>query len=459
MPAKADSGEHGENRSACTATTPTPNTHQQTLSACVITRDEELRLPRCLDSLSFCDEVVVVDSGSRDGTVQIAQAAGAVVVQNPWPGFAAQRNVAIDSACSDWILEVDADEWISPELAAEIRHFLQRPPADISIAVLPMRQRFMGATLGPSAHYPFYRPRMFRRGAYRHDEDRSVHEGLYARTRPWVFTADMHHELAATWREMLQDGWAYAKLEASQLQDVPMGAAMGGALLRPPAKFLYQLVLLGGWRDGWQGTLKVGLDSLVDVIVWIRCLLGTSSVLRLGMVQPDAIDGNGSQANTRGETSDDRRQTTQSPDSAVPEPVGQAAAGERVPRVHYGRRKDRVGPIRVALVCSASELRLPSVGSWLETSQRAGAWVSVITESDDAPPGARVYRVARLGALRLMRALDAERQLGPFDAVVAPGWLTRLLLRLMPSSLRSYGPVLDLEESTDHLRELAESYR
>ncbi len=440
---------------------PTPTTPQsqrrRTLTACVIVCDEERCLPRCLDSLRFCDELVVVDSGSRDATVQIARAAGAVVVQNPWPGFGAQRNVAIDHSSSDWILEVDADEWLTPELAREIQSFLQPLTTNASIAVLPMRQRFLGAMLGPSAHYPFYRPRMFQKGAYRHDERRTVHEGLYARTRPWVFAADMHHELAESWREAFADAWAYARLEARQLKDVPVGVALRGALLRPPAKFVYQLVLLGGWHDGWRGAVKIGLDSLVDVLVWLRYLLGASSVRRPRTVRSDSITGNGSQTNTQGETSDDGRRTTQSPGTAVAVPVGQATASERVPRVHYGRRKDRVGPIRVALVCSASELRLPSVGSWLDTSQRAGAWVSVVTDSDEALPGVRIYRVARLGALQLIRALDAERQLGPFDAVVAPGWLTRLLLRLMPSSLRSYSPVFD--ESADHLRELAESRR
>ncbi|HEY1457645.1 MAG TPA: glycosyltransferase family 2 protein, partial [Solirubrobacteraceae bacterium] len=168
----------------------------QTVTACVIVRDEQRTLSRCLNSLRFCGEVLVVDSGSRDATVQIARAAGAVVVENPWPGFAAQRNVAIDHAGGDWILEIDADEWLSPTLAAEIGAFLENPPPEVSIAVLPMRQHFLGAALGPSAHYPFYRPRLFRRGAYRHDVGRAVHEGLRVRTRPWVFHNDMFHELA-----------------------------------------------------------------------------------------------------------------------------------------------------------------------------------------------------------------------------------------------------------------------
>lgn len=151
----------------------------ETLTACVIVRDEEGRLPACLESLSFCDEVVVVDSGSRDRTREIAAEAGAQVFESPWRGFAAQRNVALDRASGSWVLEVDADERVSPELAAEMRALLDDPPAGVRMAAIPMRDLFLGRPLGPSARYPRYRHRLFRRGAFRHDESRTVHEGLW----------------------------------------------------------------------------------------------------------------------------------------------------------------------------------------------------------------------------------------------------------------------------------------
>src|SRR5947209_3726192 len=91
-----------------------------TLSACLIVQDEQDRLPDALASVAFCDEVIVVDGGSGDGTVQIARAGGARVIENPWPGFAAQRNVALDAARGEWILEIDADERVSPPLRRSI---------------------------------------------------------------------------------------------------------------------------------------------------------------------------------------------------------------------------------------------------------------------------------------------------------------------------------------------------
>ncbi|HXS47887.1 MAG TPA: glycosyltransferase family 2 protein, partial [Solirubrobacterales bacterium] len=119
----------------------------ETLTACVIARNEEQRLPACLQSLEFCDEVVVVDSGSRDRTREIAREAGARVIENPWRGFAVQRNVALDHASGSWVLEIDADERVGPELAREIRALLESPPTEVRMAAIPMRDVFLGKPL------------------------------------------------------------------------------------------------------------------------------------------------------------------------------------------------------------------------------------------------------------------------------------------------------------------------
>ena len=190
---------------------------------------------------------MLVDGCSQDSTVDIATGAGAIVIRQPWLGFAAQRNVALDNANGDWVLEVDADERVSPELAREIERFLESPPAGIDIGGLPIRHRYLGKRLGPSAKYPDYRHRLFRRGAYRHDTGRVVHEGLWPRGPAAVFEDDLQHELAGSLGEALRDAWSYASGEAAQL-DPQSGAVayMTGALVRPPAKFLYRLTVGGG---------------------------------------------------------------------------------------------------------------------------------------------------------------------------------------------------------------------
>ena len=139
-----------------------------------------------LDSVGFCDEVIVVDGGSTDRTVEIARARGATVIENPWPGFAAQRNVALDAAKGTWVLELDADERVTPLLRASIERLLASPPPQAAIAVFPLRHWFLGRLLGPSGKYPAYRSRLFKPGVYRHDEARGVHEGIEPRERPVV---------------------------------------------------------------------------------------------------------------------------------------------------------------------------------------------------------------------------------------------------------------------------------
>ena len=250
---------------------PTAREQRTGVSACVIARDEEARLAACLASVAFCDEIVVVDGGSADATVSVARAAGARVVEQPWLGFAAQRNVAIDHARGEWILEIDADERVSPQLRAEIEDFLAAPPDDVALCGLPLRDVFLGRPLGPSAKYPKYRHRLFRAAVHRHDEARTVHEGIVPVGPVHPFTGDLVHLVAEDLAEAAGDAWRYARLEAGQLQAPRSARAFVlGALVRPSAKVAYRLVVDGGWRDGWRGALKIGLDAGGDALVWIR---------------------------------------------------------------------------------------------------------------------------------------------------------------------------------------------
>jgi Glycosyl transferase family 2 len=367
----------------------------ETLSACVIVRDEEERLPACLERLGFCDEVVVVDGGSRDRTREIARAAGARVVESPWRGFAAQRNVALDHAGGDWVLEIDADERVSLPLAGEIRAFLAAPPAGVRMTAIPMRDLFLGRELGPASRYPRYRHRLFRRGAFRHDESRSVHEGLWPDGPTHPFGGDLEHLLASSWREALADARAYARLEAAQRSRPGGGEALTGILLRPAAKLAYRLLLYGAWRDGWRGLAKVGLEC------------GADSVATLHRLRAGAEDGAGG----------------------------------------FGQEPPRLGPVRIVGVArgAAGAERLEP---WLAAAAAQGADVALIGPEPGAGGSAGVRRRAPDGggAGALVRALDAEDQLRPIDALLPAGRGERRRLRLAPRALR--GAVAPLDPST-----------
>ena len=354
------------------------------VTACMIVLNEQERLPAALRSVEWCDEIVVVDSGSTDDTVAIAKAAGATVVEHPWAGFGAQRNVALDHATSDWVLEIDADERISGELREEIRAFVRRPPADVKICVLPLRNRFLGRRLGPSAKYPHYRARLFRRGAYRHDEARLVHEGLWPHERTWAMRGDLEHELASGWREALTDAWAYARLESGHVDPLGSAGAYARAIVvRPVAKGLFRLVVDGGWRDGWRGVTRIAIDAGSDAVVFGRVAAGRVA---------ERLD--------------------RSPDHT------------------FGRRVWRSGPVRIVVVDSGDRA-LP----FLREARAAGADVALVTDVDvDGGDWLHVERVERLGPVHIARALDGVSQMRPVDQLVLGA--ARVIQRLLPVNAR-----------------------
>lgn len=144
------------------------------LSVIVITKNEAANIAECLKSVAFADEFIVVDSGSTDGTVELARALGArVEVTSDWPGFGPQKNRALDLATGDWVLSIDADERVTPELAREIRDTMAAPRADAyEIARL---SNFCGRDIRHSGWWPDYVLRLFKRGAARFN-DAAVHE-------------------------------------------------------------------------------------------------------------------------------------------------------------------------------------------------------------------------------------------------------------------------------------------
>lgn len=146
------------------------------LSVALITRNEAHNLTDCLHSVAWADEVVVVDNGSTDATVALAQSLGArVIVAADWPGFGLQKNRALDACTGDWILSLDADERVTPELQAEIVATLRAPAFDVY--EMPRRSSFCGRFIKHSGWTPDYCRRLLRRGAARFSHA-SVHETL-----------------------------------------------------------------------------------------------------------------------------------------------------------------------------------------------------------------------------------------------------------------------------------------
>jgi Glycosyl transferase family 2 len=407
---------------------------RERITACLIVQDEQEHLPAALASVAFCDEIVVVDGGSRDRTVEIAREAGAKVIENPWPGYAAQRNVALDGASGDWVVEVDADEQISPRLRASIEAMLEDTPPEVVMALCPLRHRFLGGQLGSSAKYPAYRARIFRLGAYRHDESRAVHEGVQPRERPLILEGDLEHELAGRLGEALRDMLAYARLESRHVTPPAARGYVTGILMRPLAKLFYRVVVDRGWSDGWRGMLKISLDVVSDALVWVLVLIGRQAAAPMSgadVVLVEGVESNG----------------------AVPE--------------HFGRR--RVGQPKV-LAIAARGRPAREAREWLAALGARGIDVVLVTDepagegdggsgseggSGRDGQGVPMYTVDSFRPFALMRAIDLETQVRELDALVAFGRRARFIRRLLPPTFRPEVPGLSPTSGIEQSVELA----
>ncbi len=247
------------------------------LSVAVIARDEERHIGGCLASVAgLADEVLVLlDSRTADGTAGVAAAQGARVVSEPWRNFSAQRNLALDLCAQQWVLFVDADERVTPELAAEIRALLggegraegAAPPA--AGYWVPRRNLFFGRAVRGGGWYPDRQLRLLRREVARYDEARLVHE--YAELGGPA--GELQGHLLHLNIEGLGELWAkqsvYALAEARTLYLEGRRARWRNLVGAPARELWRRYIALGGWRDGALGLLLCATLAWFEVVKFI----------------------------------------------------------------------------------------------------------------------------------------------------------------------------------------------
>jgi glycosyltransferase involved in cell wall biosynthesis len=222
------------------------------LSAIVITRDEAGNIGTCLDSIAFCGECIVVDCGSSDDTVAIARAKGATVAYHAWEGFGAQKNYALSLASGDWVLSIDADERVTPELAAAIKSAIEEGRADGY--EFPRLSSFCGRPLRHSGWHPDYVLRLFRRGHGRFTDvivhERVACDGLVARLKePLIHHPVLKLEDAISRIDRYSTASAQAIVASGRRVSFMTGIAHG------IGSFLRAYVLRLGFLDGAEGFL------------------------------------------------------------------------------------------------------------------------------------------------------------------------------------------------------------
>lgn len=223
----------------------------------VITQDEEQNLRRCLESVAWADEIVVVDAESRDKTVQIAREFTDRVTVRPWPGFAAQKNFAITQGTGDWILSLDADEEAPPELREEIGATIVDPGACDGYA-LRRRNIFLGRWVRHGGLYPDWQVRLFRRGRGQFVE-RAVHESVEIEGRLGRLAGHLVHRSYEGVSDFVERANRYSSLAAAERVGEGRPVATRELIVRPLARFVSMYVLRGGFLDGGRGLLLAAL--------------------------------------------------------------------------------------------------------------------------------------------------------------------------------------------------------
>jgi glycosyltransferase involved in cell wall biosynthesis len=222
------------------------------LSVILITKNEEANLKDCLESVSFADEIIVVDSQSSDKTQEIARSFGAKLeITSDWPGFGPQKNRALNLATQDWVLSIDADERVTPELKQEILTAIASPNAADCYAI-PRSSWYCGRFMKHSGWYPDYVDRLFKRGSAKFS-DHLVHERLLPTGSSGKLNNHFLHYSYRDFSQVLKKVDVYSSAAAQQAFKQGKKGGLGEALIHGFWAFFRTYVLRRGFLDGKHG--------------------------------------------------------------------------------------------------------------------------------------------------------------------------------------------------------------
>jgi glycosyltransferase involved in cell wall biosynthesis len=267
------------------------------VTAIVITRDEAAHIDACLDSVAWADEMLVVDSGSTDGTPDLARAKGARVYVRDWPGYSAQKNFAAGEARHDWIVSLDADERVTPALAEEIRTTLTRTPEEAGFRI-PRVTFHLGRWIRTTDWYPDYQLRLYdrRRAAWK---PRPVHESVEVRGLTGYLRHDLQHfayrDIAHHHATMNR----YTTLAATQMHAEGRRTGLIDLTVHPAAAFLRNYVLRCGFMEGTPGLVISAMNAYYVFLKFAKLREMRIAEARLLAGPAGAERGNGAPASDR----------------------------------------------------------------------------------------------------------------------------------------------------------------
>ncbi|MBI5669013.1 MAG: glycosyltransferase family 2 protein [Chloroflexi bacterium] len=224
-----------------------------TLAAIILTYNEARHITDCIESVRFADFVIVFDSFSTDATVKLARAAGAEVIQRRFDHYAGQRNAALAAVTgrADWVLFVDADERVTPELAAEVRAVIERDAC--AGYRIPRYNYIFGRLTRGAGWYPDYQTRLLKAGAARYDPERQVHELVLLDGDEGTLCQHFIHYNYDKLEQFIRKQQRYTAYDARILYEQGIRPKPQNYILQPWRQFWWRFVTLKGYRDGWHG--------------------------------------------------------------------------------------------------------------------------------------------------------------------------------------------------------------
>ena len=239
------------------------------LSAVLVTRNAASVLEPCLDSLAFADEIVVVDSASSDGSAELAARKGARTVQKEWLGLGRQKQFAVEQARHDWVLCLEPDERVSPQLARSIERALAAPAAPVYR--MARRNRFLGRWLAHGEGYPDWSPRLFNRMNARWSED-LVHEKVLFSVTPGTLEGDLLHDASEDLSAYLERQNRYTTLAARQAFEEGRSAGVLHLLCSPLVRFIKFYFMRLGFLDGLPGLLHISIGCMGSYLKYAKLI-------------------------------------------------------------------------------------------------------------------------------------------------------------------------------------------
>lgn len=238
------------------------------ITATIITLNEERNIARAIESLRCADEILVVDSGSVDRTVELATNLGVRIIEANWRGYSAQKNWAAEQASHDWILSLDADEALSEALEAEIWNLKKTGPR-YDAYTMPRLARYLGRWILHSGWHPDRKVRLYHRAKARWVGD-FVHESVQVSGRVGRLESNILHFTCDSLSEHLKTLDRYTTLAAQELAARRIQAPYSRLLLDPPWTFIRTYFLQRGYQDGLEGLIIAHMAALYTLLKYAK---------------------------------------------------------------------------------------------------------------------------------------------------------------------------------------------